>query len=102
MFVNPFSAHSYIGFEKELSHATLAQRVHGMLPVSLFLKASSRAYLLGSTSTRLRGSLRRRARTATCPGSMGSMGSMGTDRLIDRSRVARPAVQAVLAAEGLS
>ena len=25
MFVNPFSAHSYIGFEKELSHATLAQ-----------------------------------------------------------------------------
>ncbi len=25
MFVSPFSAHSYIGFEKELSHATLAQ-----------------------------------------------------------------------------
>ncbi len=26
MFVNPFFAHSYINFEKELSHATLAQR----------------------------------------------------------------------------
>ena len=46
MFVNPFSAHSYIGFEKELSHATLAQRgapsvERANLPVRLFYSFES-------------------------------------------------------------